>query len=244
MRLIVEYLGDEKKLEPLTEATSDGSKAMYLQGPFMMFNEQNKNGRVYPKHIMEKEVNRYFNEVVKNGKAYGELNHPDSRSINLDRVCHLIKELHIEKDNHVYGKSRITETPKGLIIKGLLESGANLGVSSRGLGSLKENNGIMEVQNDFHLVTAADVVADPSAPKAFVRGIMEGVEYFYDEKIGDYIGVRVDEIKKEVHNTPIKRLDEEKMLDIFENFMTYINNQPKKTDTFSDRLENFKKGLK
>lgn len=245
MKLIVEqhFLPEESKLEVIQESDQNGKKNVYIQGPYMMYGQVNKNGRLYTEQVMRKELDRYLKEKVQNGCAYGELNHPEKRSIDLNNVCHLIKELKMESDGHVYGKSIVTNTTVGNNVKGLLEAGANLGVSSRGLGSLKENGqGIMEVQNDFHLVTAADVVADPSAPKAFVNGIMEGVEYFFDESSGDYLAQIATEARKEIEDTPIRRLDEEKMLDIFERFLHKIHNEPRKPkeDLFEQRLERFK----
>jgi len=156
----------------------DGKKILYLEGVFMQADIKNKNGRLYPTEIMGNEVSRYMKETVAANRAYGELGHPQGPQINLDRVSHMVESLRMDGSN-VVGRAKIVDTPMGSIVKGLLEGGANLGVSSRGLGSLKPVNGLMEVQNDFRLVTAADIVADPSAPEAFVKGIMENVEYFY-----------------------------------------------------------------
>ena len=165
MKLITELFED---IHYISEAKENGEKTHFIEGIFLQSNVKNRNGRIYPLHIMEKEVNRYVNEVVNHNRAYGELGHPQGPSINLDRVSHIITSLKKEGDNFI-GKAKLTETPMGNIAMGLLKSGANLGVSSRGMGSLKPTKeGIMEVQSDFHLATAGDIVADPSAPNAFV----------------------------------------------------------------------------
>lgn len=186
MKLITELTEDVDFLE---ESTESGKKALYITGPFMQYDTINRNGRIYPKAIMEKALNEYTSNYVGRGKAYGELNHPKGPHIDLERACILIKELDMQKDGIVWGKARVTETPVGQIVKGLMESGANLGVSSRALGSLKESTqhkGVMEVQSDFNIRTAADVVADPSAPSAFVKGIMENAEWIYNEETGEW----------------------------------------------------------
>jgi len=193
MKLITEL---SEKVEYLTE-THNGKKATYITGPFMMWGKPNKNGRVYTESVMNNAVDKYKNGVIAENRAYGELNHPKGPTLDLERVCILIKELNVQKDGNVIGKARVVETPMGKIVKGLMESGANLGVSSRGLGSIKENSqGIMEVQNDFHLVTASDVVADPSAPSAFVKGIMENVEWIYNENTGEFAEMAKKQLNK------------------------------------------------
>jgi len=155
-------------------------KQYYIEGTFLQSEIVNRNGRMYKENIMDKEVNRYIKEYVDKNRAYGELGHPDSPSINLDRVSHMIVGLTKEGTNY-RGKAKILDTPMGRIAKGLLDGGANLGVSSRAMGSLKANNeGVQIVQDDFMLSTAADIVADPSAPDAFVRGIMENVDWVYN----------------------------------------------------------------
>lgn len=200
----------------VTEAREDGKKFLYIEGPFMVAEQLNANGRIYKRDIMEKEVQRYVADVIKNGQGYGELEHPEGPKINLERVSHLIEKLELGKDNIVYGRAKILDTPMGNIAKALIEGGSKLGVSSRGLGSLRSGqNGIMEVQNDFRLVTAADIVANPSAPGAFVKGIMEGVEFYFDEKRG-WIA---EEIKRDIEKIGYKKLDEAKMLTFFEKFM-------------------------
>ena len=154
-----------------------GKKDYFIEGIFLQSELKNRNGRMYPESVMDQEVSRYIKESVEKNRAYGELGHPDTPSINLDRVSHMIVSLRKEGTNYV-GKAKIMETPMGNIARGLLDGGANLGVSSRALGSLKMNNeGVQIVQDDFMLSTAADIVADPSAPDAFVRGIMESKEW-------------------------------------------------------------------
>lgn len=190
----------------------DGKKTLYLEGVFMQADIKNKNGRLYPAAIMGNEVARYMKEAVTANRAYGELGHPQGPQINLDRVSHMVESLRMD-GNNVVGRAKIVETPMGNIVKGLLEGGANLGVSSRGLGSLKPVNGLMEVQEDFRLVTAADIVADPSAPDAFVRGIMENVEYFYAPD--GTIKSQVAEACKKKMKTLSKRELEEAQLRLF-----------------------------
>ena len=212
MKLITELSEDIKYV---SEASESGKKNLYVEGVFMQYDTPNRNGRIYSKNIMEREVTRYINEVVNQKRAYGELNHPQGPQINLDRVSHIIETLQFRNDGTVYGKAKIVDTPMGNIVRGLLEGGANLGVSTRGLGSLKEGkNGIMEVQDDFRLVTAADVVADPSAPSAFVKGIMENSEFFYNEQTGEW----VEDCKKTLKKMSKSQL-EEQMLSVFDKFL-------------------------
>lgn len=172
MKLIAEEVLDVKYLVE----EKDGKKEHYIHGIFMQAEKKNRNGRVYPKQVLEKEVQRYNQEYVNRNRAFGELGHPDSPTINLDRVSHMITSLHPD-GNNIIGKAKILDTPNGKIVKSLLDGGASLGVSTRGVGSLRPHNGYQLVQDDFHLATAADIVADPSAPDAFVRGIMEGAEW-------------------------------------------------------------------
>lgn len=215
MKLICEQVEEVKYF---SETTENGQKNLFITGVFMVSEEKNKNGRIYPKGVMEAEVKRYMEEAVMKNRAYGELGHPDGPAINLDRVSHLIKDLRME-GNHVIGKAQITNTPMGNIVKGLMESGANLGASSRALGSLKENkDGIMEVQSDFRLATAADIVADPSAPGAFVKGIMEGVEYYYDISKGTWIQERVEPMRQAMRKMSLNELNEKK-LQFFQTFL-------------------------
>lgn len=213
MKLILEQATD---IEYITEAKEDGKKNLYIEGIFMQYDTPNKNGRYYPKNVMEREVNRYITEKIDRRCAYGELNHPQGPQINLDRVSHLIESLTIRPSGQVYGRAKIVDTDMGRIAKGLIEGGANLGVSTRGLGSLKNGqNGLMEVQDDFRLVTAADIVADPSAPAAFVNGIMENCEWVFNENNGEW----VKNIQKEIHSTPKARLDEQKLLTLFNSYL-------------------------
>lgn len=172
MKLIKEVV---EKVDYLIEE-SDGKKTLYISGPFLVSETKNKNNRMYKHDTMKKEVDRYTEEYIKKNRAFGELGHPETPTINLDRVSHMIVGLK-ENGKHWVGKAKILETPMGNIARSLIEGGAQLGVSSRGMGSLKNVNGVNIVQDDFHLATAADIVADPSAPGAFVQGIMEGKEW-------------------------------------------------------------------
>ena len=177
MRLIIEQ-NENIIVEATTEGTGSG-KSYFIQGVFLQANLQNRNGRVYPLDILEREVSRYHQAYVSQNRAMGELGHPDGPTLNLDKVSHLVTELYRDGNNFI-GKAKILNTPNGKIVQNLLDGGVKLGVSSRGMGSLKENAaGIQEVQDDFYLATAADIVADPSAPSAFVQGIMEGKEWIW-----------------------------------------------------------------
>lgn len=194
-------------------------KTYFIEGVFLQSNLKNRNGRMYPESIMDKEVKRYAEEYVSKNRAYGELGHPDTPSINLDRVSHLIVDLRKEGTNYI-GKAKILDTPMGQIAKGLLDGGANLGVSSRALGSLKMNNeGINVVQDDFMLSTAADIVADPSAPDAFVRGIMESKEWVFVD--GKFVEKHIEEVKRTIRNTSSRNLEEAKLL-AFQKFLNRI----------------------
>jgi len=175
MKLITEINEDIKYIK---ENTGNGDKAYFIEGVFMQASVKNRNGRVYPQGILIKECKRYITEYVDKGRALGELNHPTGPTVNLDRVSHIVKELH-EDGNTIYGKAKIMDTPMGRIVKNLIEEGAQLGVSTRGMGSLKSKNGYQEVQEDF-MLAAVDIVADPPAPNAFVNGIMEGKEWILE----------------------------------------------------------------
>lgn len=211
MKLIAETI-DNSNFRFITEEGDNGKKNYYIEGVFMQGEIQNKNNRMYPIKILEKEVNRYNNEYVKKNRAYGELGHPQGPTINLDRVSHLIKEIKQDGSNFI-GKAKIMDTPMGRIVKNLMDEGAQLGVSTRGMGSLKVKNGINEVQDDFVLATAADIVADPSAPEAFVNGIMEGVEWLHENNHW----VRVaEETKKRIKQGNLTEADK---LRLFENFL-------------------------
>lgn len=214
MKLITETIEDVKVI---TEE-KNGVKSLYITGPFLVGEQKNRNGRVYSKSILEREVKRYNEEYITKNRAFGELGHPDSPSINLDRVSHLIVNLKQEGATFI-GKAKILETPMGKIAKSLLEGGATLGVSSRGMGSLKETNGVNMVQDDYYLATAADIVADPSAPGAFVQGIMEGKEWVWDNGVVKEVSIveMYDEIKKAK-----MRQIEDISLRIFENFVSKL----------------------
>jgi hypothetical protein len=201
----VNYLVEEK----------DGKKTLFIEGPFLVSERVNKNGRMYKEETMRKEVGRYVNEYVEKNRAFGELGHPDTPSINLDRVSHIIVGLRQEGTDWI-GKAKILETPMGNIARSLIEGGAQLGVSSRGMGSLKAINGVNIVQDDFHLATAADIVADPSAPGAFVQGIMEGKEWMMVN--GSWTEVQYEEAKREIKQASSKDI-ERVSLKIFENFI-------------------------
>jgi hypothetical protein len=215
MKLIAEQIVD---VEYISEAKESGEKEHFIKGIFLQSEQVNRNGRVYRKPVLEKEVNRYIKENVSSNRAYGELGHPQGPTINLDRVSHMITELKWS-GNDVIGKAKITETPMGNIVKGLLKSGANLGVSSRGMGSLVEKNGIMEVQGDFHLATAADIVADPSAPNAFVEGIMENVDWVYDEKNGIWMQETAEKMKQRMRKMTMDDIEANKF-SMFEEFIS------------------------
>lgn len=215
MKLITEI---NESVKVLTEENEDGKKSMFIEGIFLQGNIQNRNGRRYNTDILEKEVNRYVAENVSKSRAYGELGHPDGPSINLDRVSHLVTELRRVGDNFI-GKAKISSTPMGQIVEGLLSDGAQLGVSSRGMGSLKEGkDGVMEVQEDFYLATAADIVADPSAPDAFVNGIMEGVDWVWENNM-----LVAKTAQEQVERATRSRELEEKKLHIFENFLKKLS---------------------
>ena len=204
MKLITEHTNN---VEYIVEGKG---KQQYIKGVFMQSDVKNQNGRVYPFGVLQREVKNYNNKFVKEGRALGELGHPMGPTINLDRVSHLITELYEDGKNFI-GKAKIMDTPNGKIVKNLLESGVRLGVSSRGLGTVKANkSGVNEVQKDFTLSTV-DIVADPSAPAAFVNGIMEGKEFSTTGEVEHYI-------KKDVHNTNSKKLDEKK-LELFEKYL-------------------------
>ena len=217
MRLIKEF---NESISYLTEESKDPKKPnVFIEGVFLQSDLKNKNGRVYPREIMQREVQRYVNENVNTKRAYGELGHPDGPTVNLDRVSHMITELR-EDGNNWIGKAKIMDTPMGRIVKELISEGAQLGVSSRGLGSLKESNGINEVQGDFMLATAADIVADPSAPDAFVSGIMEGKEWVFVN--GRWTEQDIEEAKSTISRANIADLEEEKM-QVFSNFIDKLS---------------------
>lgn len=222
MKLISELLVEE--VEYISEAREDGSKDHYIHGIFLQADVPNRNGRIYPLHIMENAVDKYIKTNIEQKRAYGELGHPAGPQINLDRVSHMIVELKRDGSNYI-GKAKLTDTPMGNIAKGLLKSGANLGVSSRGLGSLKPNKqGIMEVQDDFHLATAADIVADPSAPNAFVKGVMENAEWVYDASTGDWCQEKLHETKKQMRRMSMNEIETNKF-GIYESFIKSLSSK-------------------
>lgn len=192
VKLISEEISD---VEYLTEEQEDGKKNYKIKGIFMQADLKNRNGRVYPMEILQKEVNRYNKEYIKEKRAFGELGHPDGPTVNLERASHMITALYPDGKNFI-GEAKILSTPMGNIVKNLMDEGAKLGVSSRGMGSLDQKNGANYVRNDFYLATAADIVADPSAPSAFVEGIMEGKEWVWDH--GTLVEAELADAKKRI----------------------------------------------
>lgn len=220
MKLIVETVED---VQYVTEAKEDGSKNLYIEGIFLQSAIKNRNGRMYPEEVMDREVARYMKEAVETKTAMGELGHPNGPQINLDRVSHRIVSLRKEGTDYI-GKALITNTPMGNIARGIMESGARLGVSSRGMGTLKLNKeGVNEVQDDFRLATAADIVADPSAPNAWVDGIMESVDWVYDERLGWKAVQLAEQAKKEIENAVSSRTLEERKLQMFESYLAKLS---------------------
>lgn len=199
-----------------------GEPSYYLQGIFIQGNKKNRNGRMYPTAILEEEVEKYTETYIDKSRAFGELGHPDGPTINLDRVSHMITELKQDGDNFI-GTAKIMDTPNGKIVKCLMDEGAQLGVSTRGMGSLKPNsNGYQEVQKDFSLATAADIVVDPSAPDAFVNGIMEGVEWIWDN--GILKASEVEAIEEQIEtDVRSNSLTEERKFEIFSNFLKSLS---------------------
>ena len=216
MKLISE---EATNVEFLTEVTKSGGKNYFIEGIFMQANKKNRNGRIYPTEILQKEAKRYTTEFIKKKRAFGELGHPDGPTVNLERVSHMIEELE-EVDQNFMGRAKILDTPYGKIVKNLIDEGAQLGVSSRGMGSLKPaGNGISEVQGDFYLATAADIVADPSAPDAFVHGIMEGKEWVWDN--GLLKETQIQEYKDKIEKS--SRKDRENVLvEAFKDFIVKL----------------------
>lgn len=210
-----------KLIKEITESVNyiteenDGKKTLYIEGPFLVSETKNKNGRVYKYETMKEEVSRYTTNYIEKSRAFGELGHPDTPSINLDRVSHMIVGLR-EEGNQWIGKAKILDTPMGNIARSLIEGGAQLGVSSRGMGSLKMVNGVNVVQPDFCLATAADIVADPSAPGAFVQGIMEGKEWMLVD--GRWTEMHLEQAKSQIIKASRKDI-EIVSLQIFENFL-------------------------
>ncbi len=217
MKLIAEYT--DNNLECFSEAKEEGGKDHFIEGVFMQSESKNRNGRIYPRKIMESAVNKYVKEQVKTRRAVGELNHPEGPTVNLDKVSHIIESLDWN-GNDVVGKARILETPMGKIVKGLLDGGVQLGVSTRGMGSLENRNGAMYVKDDFILSTV-DIVQDPSAPTAFVNGIMEGVEWIWNNGI-------IESQVIEKMETEIKKASRADLYEVqtreFKNFLSELKN--------------------
>ena len=216
MKLITEVV-DENAIEFITE-DNNGQKSHYIKGVFMQAEQKNRNGRIYPKKVLDEQVRKYVNNYVVQNRAFGELGHPDGPVVNLERVSHMIKELNEDGNNWV-GKAKIMDTPYGKIVKNLIDEGAKLGVSSRGMGSLRNVKGTNIVQDDFYLATAADIVADPSAPEAFVEGVMEGKEWVWDN--GVIREQEIEKIRNELTNAKRKQLEETK-LNLFKSFLSKL----------------------
>ena len=201
MSLLIKEIVED--VQYITEATEDGKgKNYFIEGIIMQGDIKNRNGRMYPSNVIAKEMKRYNEVYVSKNRAYGELGHPAGPTINLDRVSHMFTELKQDGSN-IVGRAKIMETPMGKIVKNLIDEGGLVGISSRGMGSIKQNkNGIMEVQDDFMLATAGDIVADPSAPDAFVKGVMEGVEWIYDVASSSWqMANAFDQIEEEIRET-------------------------------------------
>ena len=216
MKLICEV--NEQDVQYITEANENGQKDYKIKGVFMQGEIKNRNGRVYPMQVLDEQVKKYTENYVNQNRAYGELGHPSGPTINLERVSHMITDLNKEGNNYI-GEAKIMDTPYGKIVKNLMDEGAKLGVSSRGMGSLKQNGNSQVVQKDYHLATAADIVADPSAPDAFVEGIMEGKEWVWDN--GVLREAQVNEYKEEIKKTSKADLEGAK-LKIFANFLSKL----------------------
>jgi hypothetical protein len=213
MKLITETHQDIKYI---TEE-ENGKKSLYIVGPYMVAEQRNRNGRIYTQNVLESAVNAYINDFIQQGRAFGELGHPESPSVNLDRVSHMMKSLVFE-GNVCVGKAKVLNTPMGKIAEGLIQDGARLGVSSRGMGSLEDKNGVNYVKNDF-MLSAVDIVADPSAPGAFVNGIMEGKEWVWDNGI---IKEKTISNYQNAVSKASKRDQEEVQLKVFEHFLSKL----------------------
>jgi len=212
MKLISEEINNA---EYIVEEKDNGKKDYKIKGIFLQSDIKNRNGRVYPKEVLNKEVKRYNQEFINKKRAFGELGHPDGPTVNLERVSHMITKLYPDGRNFI-GEAKIMNTPYGKIVKGLIDEGAQLGVSSRGMGSIENKGGFNYVKDDFYLATAADIVADPSAPDAFVEGIMEGKEWVWDN--GVLKSMEVEQYKEEIERTKREELAEVKA-DIFKDFI-------------------------
>jgi len=217
MKLIAEF--NDQHLEVLTEE-KNGKKKYVIEGVFAQADKKNRNGRIYPKPIMEKAINTYVENQVSKGRAVGELNHPEGPTVNLDKVSHKIDELKFEGSD-VMGRATILETPMGKIVEGLLDGGVGLGVSTRGMGSLQQSNGAMVVKGDF-LLNAIDIVQDPSAPGAFVNGIMEGVEWVWNNGIIE--AQTIEKMETEIKKAPRANLYETEVRE-FKNFLSLLKSK-------------------
>ena len=215
MKLILEQ--QDSDISVITEAKQNGKSDVFIEGIFMMADSKNRNGRIYESKVLQPAVDKYIEEQVKTGRAVGELNHPDGPTINLDKVSHLITKLEWNGTN-VIGKAKILDTPMGQIVKGLLEGGVKLGVSSRGMGSLEQRNGVNFVKDDFQLATI-DIVQDPSAPSAFVNGIMEGVDWIWEN--GIFKPQEIEKIETEIKRTPKAQLAEAQVR-VFQHFLSKL----------------------
>jgi hypothetical protein len=218
MKLISEYT--ENNLEVIIEANENGKKKYIIEGVFAQAETKNRNGRIYPMPVMEKAVGKYVGDQVSKGRAVGELNHPEGPTVNLDKVSHKIESLDFQ-GNDVVGRATILETPMGQIVKGLLEGGVQLGVSTRGMGSLEQRNGTMYVKDDFMLNTV-DIVQDPSAPNAFVNGIMEGVDWIWNNGIIE--AQEIEKIETEIKRAPRADLYETQTRE-FKNFLSLMKSK-------------------
>ena len=217
MKLISESIED---IEYITEDDAEGKKNYRIKGVFLQAEVKNRNGRIYPMPVLEKEVSRYNKEYVQKNRAFGELGHPDGPTVNLERVSHMITKLYPDGKNFI-GEAKVMDTPYGKIVKNLINEGAKLGVSSRGMGSLEPRRGAQVVKDDFYLATAADIVADPSAPNAFVEGIMEGKEWVWQN--GAVKEMDIEAYRKELdRNYERAQAREEKNAEIFENFLSKL----------------------
>ena len=215
VKLIAEAV---EEVEYITEEKEGGGKNYKIRGIFMQADIKNRNGRLYPMEVLDEEVKKYNEKFIQQNRAFGELGHPDGPTVNLERVSHMITSLKPDGKNFI-GEAKIMDTPMGKIVKNLMDEGAKLGVSSRGMGSLKEKGGAAEVQKDFYLATAADIVADPSAPEAFVSGIMEGKEWVWSNGIIKEAGIA--ELQTEIESVSKKDL-ESKKLKVFESFLSKL----------------------
>lgn len=224
MRLITELTTENLAFNTINE--DNGKRKLYIEGVFAQSEIVNRNNRVYPKSVMEAAMTKYIGEKVKNCTAYGELGHPQGPKINEDRISHLIESLTWD-GNNVVGKARVLDTNMGRIVEGIMDGGGRVGVSTRGLGSVKPNNrGIMEVQNDFRIATAADIVTDPSGPNCMVNGIMEGVEWIFDATKGTFMETKIEQMSDIVKKFSKQELDEKKLA-LFEYYIANVA-KPKK----------------